>query len=151
MRYLVTFWCMVVLVSCSALAEGIPQDIKRGLSALRSNAQAAWAHWGKDIPNDDKADGRTCIQTLDGYRRRYGQVDGSELITTRKAGASYEQWFVLVKLEKKPVFMKFVRYRSGARWRITSIACRDKPEGFVPGFEIENKRRTAPGKGLGRE
>jgi hypothetical protein len=132
---------LVCCLASSAFAAGadLPAIVTDGLTAYQKDgSQAAIAVWLKNSLLERNDTERSRLeQLLGGFETSYGKMTGYEWIKTVVFSASSERIYLLVKLEKHPIYAAVDCYKTQEGWIIPILGFDPSPELLLPATVFE--------------
>lgn len=141
MRKLTILLCSCILFAIPSLSHTqskvsdgtIPDIVRAGLEAYKNGgAQAALQAWVKGGPLDGSAEESTDITALDQLQQSYGAYRSFDVIHASNLTRRIQVVYLALYFEKGPVFARFMVYRTGATWVLTSIKFNSDADAILP-------------------
>jgi hypothetical protein len=113
--------------------ESLPQIISSGLEAYKQKgADEAVKAWIKGSPVDGSKEAMSQANNLRRVEDFYGAYRTAQMIGVRPLSKNTQIYYFELDYEKGPLFGKFIVYRSGDGWILTSFTFNTDPGVIVP-------------------
>lgn len=141
MRKVAILFCLCVLLVASPLLSAqergpdgaVPDIVRAGLDAYRNGgALGAVQAWVKGGPLDGSAEESTDVRALDQIQQTYGGYRSFDVIHAGNLTRRIRVIYLAMYFEKGPLFAKFVVYRTGATWVLTSFKFNSDADAILP-------------------
>lgn len=110
-------------------ADAVPPVILAGLDVYKDKGpDEAVKTWIKGSPMDGNKDALSEANALRHIQDFYGAYQGFDLSSTRDLSPRSRVIYMVLDYEKGPIFAKFLVYRVGQSWILTSFIFNTKPE-----------------------
>jgi len=111
----------------------VPDIVRAGLEAYKNGgAQAALQAWVKGGPLDGSAEESTDITALDQLQQSYGAYRSFDVVHASNLTHRIQVIYLALYFEKGPVFARFMVYRTGATWVLTSLKFNSDVDAILP-------------------
>ncbi|MGH9587535.1 MAG: hypothetical protein ACRD3F_11325 [Acidobacteriaceae bacterium] len=141
MRKLAILICTCILFAAPSLSVAqskgpdgaVPDVVLAGLQAYKNGgAQAAVQAWIKGGPLDGSADASSDVRALDQIQQAYGGYRSCDVIHAGDLTRRIRVIYLAMYFERGPLFAKFVVYRTGATWVLTSFKFNSDADAILP-------------------
>ncbi len=130
---------MIVIVVCllaslPAIAESeLPSIVVSGLNEYKSKGpEAAVKAWIKGSAVETSVEALSQANTFRQMETMFGAYIGYELIKMKEISKTSKMVFLSLNYEKGPLFAKFLSYRRGDKWLMSSFTFNTQPEVILP-------------------
>ncbi|MGB9145512.1 MAG: hypothetical protein WCC14_06805 [Acidobacteriaceae bacterium] len=114
-------------------APSLPGIVAAGLDAYHSGgADQAMRAWLRNSPLDGSNEASTQAQQLYAAQHIYGNYRGFEPIGIKSFAPGTRAVYLVLDYDSGPLFARFLLYRSGAGWIVTSLAFNPDPNQVLP-------------------
>jgi hypothetical protein len=114
-------------------ADAVPPAVLAGLDAYKNKGpEEAILAWVKGSPMDGNKDALSQANILRQVQDYYGAYQGFEVSSTQDLSPRSRVIYLVLDYEKGPLFAKFLVYRAGQSWMLTSFTFNTKPELIFP-------------------
>jgi len=123
----------VSLAAQDASAPGLPGIVTAGLESYRSaGPDAAMRAWLRGSPIEGSSEAGAQAHQLYSAQHIYGNYRGFEPIGVKSFPPGTRAVYLVLDYDTGPLFARFLLYRSGAAWIVTSLAFNTDPDQVLP-------------------
>jgi hypothetical protein len=113
--------------------KAVPPIIATGMRAYKGGGpDAAIQAWIKGGPLDGNRSALSQANTLHQVQDFYGAYQSFDVLAVRSLDPRTHIFYLILNLERGPLFAKFVVYRSGDDWIVTSFNFNTSDEAILP-------------------
>jgi len=138
MRKIAWLISVVCLMPCSIVMASspnsdVPPIIVAGMDAYKSKGpDEAVKAWIKGSPIDGSKEAMSQANNLRQVQDFYGSFLSFDVVSTREISPSVHILYLVLNYEKGPLFAKYILYRSGTEWILTSFVFNTSETAILP-------------------
>ncbi|MEW6671626.1 MAG: hypothetical protein AB1427_07975 [Thermodesulfobacteriota bacterium] len=132
MKKLLLLLLLLVVSTGGALAS--EPIIEEGFKAFKEGGvEAAWKAWSKGGPLEDSKELMAQAAQFGQIGTYYGKYHSHEYVSTKKLGPKNKIVFVIINLEKGPLFGRFILFQNSAgKWTLPNFRFHTEVERVWP-------------------
>ena len=120
-------------IAFQAAAEPAPPVIAAGMNAYKeSGPQGAIKTWLEGSALEGSKEAMSQANMLNQVHDFYGAYQSYEIIQTHAIGASSQMIYLALNCERGAVFAKFLAFKRGTKWVVSSFKFHTSPEEALP-------------------